>query len=129
MRKIPCPPDFEGKWFPAAIRGDTTKWTKAKLASLKYEADKSDYWQLPSETFERGAGDCEDLCIAWLHHKLKTGLEPDKLSLLICKTPKGFHATGEAYRGVTRMFYDCGRELRYGGSGRFCRATANLGTN
>ena len=107
MRKIDCPKDFEGKWFPAAIGADTTKWTKAKLASLKYKSDKSDYWQLPSETFERGAGDCEDLCIAWLHSRLKAGVEPERLSLLICQCGDGFHALGEAYNGNTRLFYEC----------------------
>lgn len=108
------PPEFAGKWRPEEIRADPTKWTKAKLQGLNYIPDPlgGDHWQLPAETFKRGGGDCEDLAIAWLHYRLLKGVEAAKLSLLIVKGKRGWHALGEApgriYEpaAVTKAFRD-----------------------
>jgi len=49
-----------------------------KSAKIRYVKDTSgmDYWQTPSETIERGEGDCEDISIYFAHLLEKKGYKP-----------------------------------------------------
>jgi len=35
--------------------------------NIDYEEDNSDYWQLPEETYNKGTGDCEDMCLLFMY--------------------------------------------------------------
>lgn len=96
---------FKGKWFPAAITADPTKWTDDLFNELKYieEGRDRDKWKLPSETVLHEGGDCEDLAIAQAHKWLQEGHEADKVAILIDWRPNKQHAV--ATDG--KMFYDC----------------------
>ena len=54
------------KFTPTQKYLDTVKYIKTVteldyfLDKIEYTSDKSDYWQTPEETLNRGKGDCED---------------------------------------------------------------------
>jgi len=64
-----------------------------KLDSHKREGSLNEYWQLPEETEDRGAGDCEDKSI-WLYTRLiQVGFENVRLVVGRYRTDKAsYHA-------------------------------------
>lgn len=57
--------------------------------AIRYVADVEDYWQAPEETFERGAGDCEDFALAKMACLQRLGWRESKLRLVYCRRSLG----------------------------------------
>lgn len=55
---------YYGDFPEIASPDDIGKWIGKNIA---YAREKEDYWQSPSETINRGAGDCEDMAILYIN--------------------------------------------------------------
>lgn len=55
---------------------------------IKYKRETGDNWQKPSETERLGTGDCEDFAIMKAQELVRAGVDPEILSIAVCRTRK-----------------------------------------
>ncbi len=71
---------------------------------------EQDYWATPTETLQRGSGDCEDFVIAKYFTLLRLNISPDKLRLIYVRAHIGGIQSGYSQAHMVLGYYADGTD-------------------